>query len=56
MKYGELLAYKVYQCKLCPETREDSTAMWRHLQEKHGVGSIVSFDKAIYRSEPEAKK
>lgn len=48
----EVVAYKAWRCKFCPETRQGPTDMWRHLQEKHGIGSVennsevmVSLDK-----------
>lgn len=45
----EIVAYKTWRCKYCPETRQDSVDMWRHLQEKHGIGSVENNSKVMVR-------
>jgi len=44
----KVIAYKVYQCKLCPETREDPDAMSEHLMEKHGIRCIERYNDVFY--------
>ena len=43
----KVVAYKTWKCRFCPETRQESTDMWRHLQEKHGVGSAENDSKVM---------
>jgi len=43
-----LVAYKTWQCKFCSEVRTDSTDMWRHLQDAHGISSVESFSTEMY--------
>ena len=42
-----LVAYKVWRCKFCSETREGSFDMWSHLQEKHNIGSVETTSKIM---------
>ena len=44
----ELAAYKVWQCKLCSEVRQDSTDMACHLHMAHGMKSLESYDRHMY--------
>jgi len=41
-KKKEIVAYKTWKCKYCSETRQESNDMWRHLKEKHNIGSVES--------------
>ena len=47
MKEKEIVAYKTWKCQFCPECRAESTDMWRHLQEKHGIGSVENNAKVM---------
>lgn len=51
-----LVAYKAWRCKFCAEVRMDSTDMWRHLQEKHNIGSVESGAEHMYQIAPPANK
>ncbi|KKL87784.1 hypothetical protein LCGC14_1931250 [marine sediment metagenome] len=43
----EIVAYKAWKCKFCPEVRQESTDMWRHLQDEHGIGSVENNSKVM---------
>lgn len=48
-KERELVAYRAWQCKFCSEVRQDSTDMWRHLMDKHGIRSVENNATHMYR-------
>lgn len=40
MKTGQLVAYRTWKCRFCPEVRQDSGSMWDHLRNAHGFGCV----------------
>ncbi len=60
MNKGNIVAYKAWKCRFCPEVRQESTDIWRHLQEKHNVGSVennstIMIETKSHRQKPSDK-
>jgi hypothetical protein len=57
-KQERIVAYKVWKCVFCNEVRDDSTDMWKHLMEAHGIKSVETFATRMceYTSDGEMKQ
>lgn len=52
----ELVAYRAWKCRFCPEVRQDASDMWDHLMDKHEVGSVENDRDGMYREKKELDK
>ena len=52
MKEKRIVAYKVWKCRFCEQARQESSDMWRHLQDEHGIGSVENNSEVMMDNEP----
>jgi hypothetical protein len=55
MFLAKLVAFKVWKCKFCDETRQDSEDMARHLGETHNIHFLESFGGRMYEIDAKIK-